>query len=132
MLSCRPLQRSQFTIPAALAEARLRRHNWGPKKSVGVTAKKLSASVGASETPAGIPVEASVAFEFSASTNFGALLLCPDKVLQSSIDTTTASPTLLPVLHVADEMEHYGIADPYGKSNEYYKDHYVCLWDSTC
>ena len=28
-------------------------------------------------------------------------------------------------------MEHYGIADPYGKLNEYYKDHYVCLWEVT-
>ena len=36
-----------------------------------------------------------------------------------------------PVLHVADEMEHYGIADPYGKWKEYYKDHHVCLWEVT-
>jgi len=28
-------------------------------------------------------------------------------------------------------MEHYGTADPYGKLNEYYKDHYVCLWEVT-
>ena len=37
----------------------------------------------------------------------------------------------LPVLHVADEMDHYGIADPYGKLKEYYKDHYVRLWEVT-
>ena len=37
----------------------------------------------------------------------------------------------LPVLHVADEMEHYGIADPYGNGNEYYEDHYICLWEVT-
>lgn len=37
----------------------------------------------------------------------------------------------LPVLHVSDEMEYYHIADPYRKSNEYYQDHYVCLWEVT-
>jgi hypothetical protein len=37
----------------------------------------------------------------------------------------------LPVLHVADEMKHYNIADSYGKLNEYYNDHYVCLWEVT-
>lgn len=37
----------------------------------------------------------------------------------------------LPVLHVADEMKYYDIADPYGKSNEYYEDHYICLWEVT-
>jgi hypothetical protein len=76
------LQQSEFTIPAALAEAKPRRHTWGPKQSIGVTAKKLSATLGASGASAGIPAEASVAFEFSTSTDFGALLLCPDKVLQ--------------------------------------------------
>jgi hypothetical protein len=33
-----------------------------------------------------------------------------------------------PVLDVAAEMDHYDISDPYGRSNQYYKDHYVCLW----
>lgn len=33
----------------------------------------------------------------------------------------------LPILEVAAEMDHYGIQDPYGKSNQYYIDHYVCL-----
>jgi hypothetical protein len=28
-------------------------------------------------------------------------------------------------------MNHYGIKDPYGKSNQYYVDHYLCLWEVT-
>lgn len=28
-------------------------------------------------------------------------------------------------------MDHYGIQDPYGKSKQYYIDHYVCLWEVT-
>lgn len=39
----------------------------------------------------------------------------------------------LPVLHVADEMKHYGIQDPSGNSklSEYHTDHYICLWEVT-
>ena len=47
------------------------------------------------------------------------------------IDPNTRVRNGLPILYVADEMEHYGIANPYGKLNEYYKDHYVCLWEVT-
>lgn len=36
-----------------------------------------------------------------------------------------------PILNVAAEMEHYGIPDPYGKSNKYYIDYYVCVWEVT-
>ena len=34
----------------------------------------------------------------------------------------------LPILDVAAEMRHYGIEDPYQKGGQYYKHHYVCLW----
>jgi hypothetical protein len=37
----------------------------------------------------------------------------------------------LPILDIRAEMDHYGITDPYGKSNQYYTDHYVCLWEVT-
>ena len=37
----------------------------------------------------------------------------------------------LPVLSVKAEMGHYGIQDPYGKSNKYYVDEYLCLWQVT-
>lgn len=37
----------------------------------------------------------------------------------------------LPVLDVEAEMEFYSIPNPYGKGNEYYIDHYVCLWEVT-
>ena len=47
------------------------------------------------------------------------------------VDPNTRVRNGLPVLHVADEMEHYGVPDPYGNSNEYYKDHYICLWEVT-
>lgn len=32
---------------------------------------------------------------------------------------------------VIAEMEYYNIVDPYGKSNQYYNGHYVCLWQVT-
>ncbi len=28
-------------------------------------------------------------------------------------------------------MEYYDVANPYNKTNEYYKDHYICLWEAT-
>lgn len=34
----------------------------------------------------------------------------------------------LPILDVEAEMKHYGILDPYGKGDRYYRDHYACLW----
>ncbi len=38
----------------------------------------------------------------------------------------------LPVLDVGAEMEHYGIENPYGHSNDdFYENHYVCLWEVT-
>ncbi|KAH0844613.1 hypothetical protein FOPE_09809 [Fonsecaea pedrosoi] len=37
----------------------------------------------------------------------------------------------LPVLHVSDEMEYYHVPDPYDRTNEYYKDHYICLSEVT-
>jgi len=36
-----------------------------------------------------------------------------------------------PILDVAAEMGYYGIIDPYGRSNQFYQDHYVCLWQVT-
>ena len=47
------------------------------------------------------------------------------------IDPDTRVRNGLPILDLADEMDHYNIPDPYGKSNEYYKGHYVCLWQVT-
>lgn len=37
----------------------------------------------------------------------------------------------LPILDMSAEMSHYGILDPYERSNQYYKDHYLCLWEVT-
>ncbi|KAH1438995.1 hypothetical protein KXV69_003285 [Aspergillus fumigatus] len=36
-----------------------------------------------------------------------------------------------PILNMGIEMRHYGIPDPYNRSNEYYRDHYICLWEVT-
>ena len=47
------------------------------------------------------------------------------------VDPNTRLRDGLPILDVAAEMDHYKIPDPYGKSNQYYKDHYVCLWQVT-
>ncbi|KAH7020672.1 hypothetical protein B0J12DRAFT_722342 [Macrophomina phaseolina] len=35
----------------------------------------------------------------------------------------------LPILDIAAEMAHYGVQDPYRKSNQYYVDHYLCVWE---
>ena len=34
----------------------------------------------------------------------------------------------LPILDVAAEMRYYEIDDPYKKGGQYFKDHYVCIW----
>ena len=47
------------------------------------------------------------------------------------IDPDTRLRNRLPILDIAAEMDHYNIPDPYGKSNEYYNGHYVCLWQAT-
>ena len=47
------------------------------------------------------------------------------------IDPNARLRDRLPVLDLAAEMDHYSISDPYGKSNQYYVDHYVCLWQVT-
>ncbi|KAG9250048.1 uncharacterized protein F5Z01DRAFT_640628 [Emericellopsis atlantica] len=44
------------------------------------------------------------------------------------VDPTVRLAAGLPVLNAAAEMNYYGIPDPYGKSNRYYEDHYLCLW----
>ncbi len=47
------------------------------------------------------------------------------------IDPDTRLRNGLPVLDVVAEMEYYNIVDPYGKSNQYYNGHYICLWQVT-
>jgi hypothetical protein len=47
------------------------------------------------------------------------------------VDPNTRLRHGLPILDVAAEMGHYNILDPYRKSNQYYIDHYVCLWQVT-
>ncbi|KAF7137135.1 hypothetical protein CNMCM5793_007199 [Aspergillus hiratsukae] len=37
----------------------------------------------------------------------------------------------LPILDMMTEMNYYDILDPYGRSNAYYRDHYLCLWEVT-
>lgn len=35
----------------------------------------------------------------------------------------------LPILDISAEMDYYEVQDPYGMSNKYYKDHFLCLWE---
>lgn len=37
----------------------------------------------------------------------------------------------LPILELHDEMEYYGVEDPYHRNNQYYHNHYLCLWEVT-
>ena len=45
------------------------------------------------------------------------------------VDPNTRIADRLPILDVGAEMDHYKVSDPYGKSNQYYINHYVCLWE---
>lgn len=47
------------------------------------------------------------------------------------LDPNTRIADGLPILDVRAEMDHYGVKDLYGKSNRYYTDHYLCLWEVT-
>jgi hypothetical protein len=47
------------------------------------------------------------------------------------VDPNTRIANGLPILDVCAEMDHYGINDPYEESNQYYIDHYLCLWEVT-
>ncbi|KAL2861063.1 uncharacterized protein BJX67DRAFT_367381 [Aspergillus lucknowensis] len=37
----------------------------------------------------------------------------------------------LPMLNMEFEMGHYRVPNPYHQANDYYKDHYICLWEVT-
>ncbi len=47
------------------------------------------------------------------------------------VDPNTRIADRLPILDVRAEMDHYEVKDPYGKSNQYCIDHYLCLWEVT-
>ena len=47
------------------------------------------------------------------------------------IDPSSRAKNGLPTLDVATEMQHYSISDPYNQGNQYYIDHYICLWEVT-
>ncbi len=47
------------------------------------------------------------------------------------LDPNTRLADGLPILDVRAEMDHYGVKDPYGNPNQYYIDHYLCLWEVT-
>ncbi|KAI1409585.1 hypothetical protein F5Y13DRAFT_181886 [Hypoxylon sp. FL1857] len=49
----------------------------------------------------------------------------------SVIDPNSRIRNGLPILDVEAEKGHYNIPDPYKKGNEYYRNHYVCLWQVT-
>ncbi|KAI1182151.1 hypothetical protein F5B17DRAFT_444480 [Nemania serpens] len=47
------------------------------------------------------------------------------------IDPNSRLRNGLPILNVEAEMGYYLIKDPYRRSNEYYADEYLCLWQVT-
>ncbi len=47
----------------------------------------------------------------------------------TAIDPNIRLAAGLPILDFSAEANYYNIADPYGKSNQYCKDHYLCLWE---
>jgi hypothetical protein len=71
-----------FSASSTLDKALPRKHKWGPKISNAVTYTKTGLKAGASSAPAGIPADASVLFDYQSSTDFGAILVCPETVVQ--------------------------------------------------
>ena len=71
-----------FSECSTLDKALPRKHKWGPKISNAVTYTKTGLKAGASAAPAGIPADASVLFDYQSSTDFGAILVCPETVVQ--------------------------------------------------
>ncbi|KAJ6780544.1 hypothetical protein PWT90_06632 [Aphanocladium album] len=55
----------------------------------------------------------------------------PGKKTLTAINPNIRVKNGLPVLPVLDEMEHYGIEDPYHYGKTLYANHYVCLWQVT-
>lgn len=47
------------------------------------------------------------------------------------VDPNTRIADGQPILDVGAEMDQYGLEDPYGRSNQYYINHYLCLWEVT-
>ena len=37
----------------------------------------------------------------------------------------------LPFINMEEEMEYYGVSDPYHRNNQYYHNEYLCLWEVT-
>jgi hypothetical protein len=53
------------------------------------------------------------------------------KQILTVIDPGTRSKYGLPALDVAAEMDYYSISDPYHQGNQYYINHFICLWEVT-
>ncbi|KAK4149622.1 hypothetical protein C8A00DRAFT_18714 [Chaetomidium leptoderma] len=47
----------------------------------------------------------------------------------TAIDPNVRVAAGLPILDFSAKVNYYNIADPYRKSNQYCKDHYLCLWE---
>lgn len=61
------------------------KRRWGPKTSSAVVGKKTHIEAGASALPAGVPLDASVLWTYSHASDFGAVLLCSDDVVNEGI-----------------------------------------------
>lgn len=76
------LKAKGFKAPSGLARIPSRTHTWGPKKSTSVSCTKPAITAGVSALPAAIPVGASIVLDFQTSSNFGAVLHCPQTVVE--------------------------------------------------
>ncbi|KAI5925554.1 hypothetical protein F4810DRAFT_55962 [Camillea tinctor] len=95
------------------ASARITQYSWGPKHTDTVSYTKLDIKAGVSGISLGIPAEASVLIDFKLEKDFGAVLLCAEKVEKSSFHHLNpfrrwAFSNAVKVLQEFPDVEKYG------------------------
>ena len=76
------LRKLGFTFPSTLLRMPDRRHKWDLLTSNSTFCTKDAIGAGVSALPAGVPVGASIILDYQTSSDFGALLHCPEEVVE--------------------------------------------------
>lgn len=72
-----------FSASRPLSAMHPQSHTWGPKASAGVVHKRIAFEGGADALAAGYPMDVRLAVDFSATSEFGAVLHCEKGVTES-------------------------------------------------
>lgn len=71
-----------FLVPRPLVPMHPQSHTWGPKTATNMIYRRTAFSGAADATAAGFPAEVKMVLDFSAKTNFGAILHCARQVTE--------------------------------------------------